>query len=55
MSLGTTVILYLLIGIGVAVEAFDVRNLNAAQDELSSRNQLMHVIPDAHIIHGAGL
>jgi hypothetical protein len=35
----------------MAVQALGVRNLDAAQDELASRDQLMNVVTDANVNH----
>jgi len=35
----------------MAVQALGVWNLNAAQDELASRDQLMNVVTDANVNH----
>jgi hypothetical protein len=35
----------------MAVQAFGVRDLDAAEDEFASRDQLMNVIADANVNH----
>jgi hypothetical protein len=40
------------IGVGMAVETFGVQNLNAAEDELASRDQRVDVVTDANMNHG---
>ena len=39
------------VGVRMAVEALGVRNLDAAEDELAPRDQLMNVIADANMNH----
>jgi hypothetical protein len=36
----------------MAVESFGVRNLDAAEDELASRDQRVDVVTDANVNHG---
>ena len=40
------------IGVRMAVEAFRVRDLDAAEDEFASRDQRVNVIADANVNHG---
>jgi hypothetical protein len=35
----------------MAVQTFGVRNLDAAEDEFASRDQLMNVVTDANVNH----
>ena len=39
------------VGVRMAVEALGVRNLNAAENELASRDQRMNVIANANMNH----
>jgi hypothetical protein len=39
----------------MAVQAPGVRNLDAAQDELASRDQLMNVVTDANVNHDVSM
>jgi hypothetical protein len=40
------------IGVGMAFETFAVRNLDAAEDELASRDERVDVVTDANMNHG---
>src|SRR5207237_10932563 len=39
--------------IGVSIQPFGMRNFHAAQDQFASRDQLMHIISNTHMIHWA--